>query len=241
MDPRPLAAERMLSGVKKILCIGSGKGGVGKSLVTSLTALLMKKRGAKVGLLDLDLHGPSLSTILGENRAVVREDRGLLPQRVAGIQLMSILPFVGSNPSFLRGYDVSNAVLELLSVTRWGSLDFLLVDMPPGGGDGIMDIARFIRRAGFLLVSTPSKVTLPTVRTMTLSLLALGMRIEGIVENMSIGEPPLSKELAEELGVRFLGVLPFDAEVEKAIGEPKKLLKTAVAAELEKIIKRLVK
>ncbi|MEM2192619.1 MAG: P-loop NTPase, partial [Candidatus Hadarchaeales archaeon] len=116
MDPRPLAAERMLSGVKRILCIGSGKGGVGKSLVTSLTALLMKKRGAKVGLLDLDLHGPSLSTILGENRAVVREDRGLLPQRVAGIQLMSILPFVGSNPSFLRGYDVSNAVLELLSV-----------------------------------------------------------------------------------------------------------------------------
>ncbi|MFN4133620.1 MAG: P-loop NTPase [Candidatus Hadarchaeales archaeon] len=241
MDPRPAAAERMLSGVKRILCVGSGKGGVGKSIVTSLTALLMKKRGIGVGLLDLDLHGPSLSTILGEDRLTVREERGLLPQKVAGIPLMSILPFVENNPSFLRGQDVSNAVLELLSVTRWGSLDFLLVDMPPGGGDEIMDIARFIKRAKFLLVSTPSKVTLPTMERMARALMVLGVKIAGIVENMNSEKYSPSKHLAERLGVRFLGALPFDAELEGAIGKPEKLLRTAAAAELEKIIGRLAK
>ncbi len=230
IDPRVEAVRRMTSGVGRVVCMASGKGGVGKSVLSSVSALLLSSLGRRVGLLDLDFYGPSVHTVLGTG-VEFREDRGILPAEVHGVKLMSILPFAGESPVLWRGQDVSQAILELLAVTRWSELDFLIVDMPPGTGEEILEIRRFLPRAEFIAVVTPSKLAVGTVGRLVRALSELGANFLGFVENMSVdlrSQPDLA-------GARFLGRVRFDPGLEEAIGKPDALLRSLVAEDLRKI------
>jgi ATP-binding protein involved in chromosome partitioning len=212
---------------------------VGKSVITSVGSLLLARKNLKVGLLDLDLHGPSAHTILGARSFKITENRGILPHPVAGVHLMSIAPFIGQRPSLLRGADISNAMLELLSVTKWGKLNFLMIDLPPGTGEEVIDLTRLIQRAEFILISTPSKISTETVERLGLALKSLGASILGVVENMRFSGSQTTKNLAKKLKTKFLGSIRFDRGLETAVGSPKKLLKTTFAQDLKKILEQI--
>ncbi len=143
LDPRISIINERLAKTKRIIAISSGKGGVGKSMVAATLALSLAGDGYKVGLFDLDFTGPSTHIILGVSKSVQpKEEKGLVPPVVNGLAFMSLVYFVGDNPAPLRGADVSNALIELLAVTQWGALDYLIIDMPPGIGDAVLDLVR---------------------------------------------------------------------------------------------------
>jgi len=150
MDARVSVIEKRLKNIKRIISVASGKGGVGKSLVASSLALNLSKKGFKIGLLDLDLYGPSSHIILGVKDVFPKEEKGIIPPNVHGINFMSIVYFTEDKPSPFRGIDISNIIIELLAITQWGSLDFLIIDMPPGMGDETLDVIRLIKKSEFL-------------------------------------------------------------------------------------------
>ncbi|MDR0797153.1 MAG: P-loop NTPase, partial [Nitrososphaerota archaeon] len=163
-DPRVNVIDKRLANVKRIIVVSSGKGGVGKSLISTTLALVLKNDGYTVGLFDLDFTSPSTHVILNAPVVVPQEDKGIVPSLVCGIRYMSLVYFVGENPAPLRGADVSNVLIELLAVTQWGNLDFLIIDMPPGIGDILFDVLRFIGKAEFLIVTTSSLLAFETVK-----------------------------------------------------------------------------
>lgn len=223
MDPRLNIIDERLANIKRLIAVSGGKGGVGKSLTASVLALTLSKC-YKVGLLDLDLSAPSTHVILGIEGAHPKEEEGIIPPKVHGIKFMSIVYFTGDNPSPLRGIDVSNAMLELLATTRWGSLDFLVIDMPPGIGDATMDVIRLMKRAEFLVVTTHSRVTLITVKKLLKMLKDLKVPVVGVIENMKTTSSSFVKEQLSEFNVSILGEISFDKDIEEAIGDVNKLL-----------------
>lgn len=240
MDPRLEIIDERFANVKRLFSVASGKGGVGKSLISSTLALILSRRGYRVGLLDLDFHGPSAHTILGVGDICPKEDKGVIPPETHGVKLMSIVYYIGDNPSLLRGIDVSNAITELLAITRWGPLDFLIVDMPPGIGDETLDVIRLIERAEFLVVATPSKLVWGTVRRLVRALKELKVPIAGIIENMKIAESSLVKDQASELRVPFLGEVGFDEDLEGSIGNVDEFLKKRFARDTGSVLDRLI-
>jgi len=186
MDARISVIDKRLKNIKRIISVASGKGGVGKSLVASSLALNLSKKGFKIGLLDLDLYGPSSHIILGVKDVFPKEEKGIIPPNVHGINFMSIVYFTEDKPSPFRGIDISNIIIELLAITQWGSLDFLIIDMPPGIGDETLDVIRLIKKSEFLVVSTPSKVALGAVSKLLKILKELKIPIIGVLENMSM-------------------------------------------------------
>jgi ATP-binding protein involved in chromosome partitioning len=224
--------------IRRILAVSSGKGGVGKSMVATALALYLANKGCRVGLFDLDFTGPSTHIILGATTNVQpKEDKGIVPPTVEGLAYMSLVYFVGDSPAPLRGVDVSNAIIELLSVTQWGELDFLVIDMPPGIGDPVLDLVRLVHRIEFLVVTTPSLLAFEVVKKQVLLLCELKMPIIGIVENMKIDRDNSIQSETERLGIKYLGAIPFDAHVEAAIGNPSKLLETAIGKSIPQINK----
>ncbi len=237
LDPRIRVIRDRLDRVDRLVPVASGKGGVGKSLVASTTSLILSRKGYDVGLLDLDLHGPSSHVILGAgNLDFPEEDKGVIPPEIDGIKFMSTVYYSKDKPSPLRGGDISNALKEILTITRWGDLDYLILDMPPGTGNETLDLIQLMRSAEFLLVTTPSKVALSTVRKLVNMLQELEVLIAGIIENMKTDSSPSIEEEIESLDIAYLGEIWYDSNLEKAIGEPKKLLETDFARELEKTL-----
>ncbi|MEM3452913.1 MAG: Mrp/NBP35 family ATP-binding protein [Candidatus Hadarchaeum sp.] len=236
-DPRLAIIDERLGGVKRIIVVASGKGGVGKSLIATTLSLLLARDGKKVGLLDLDFHGPSCHIILGATDAVPAEEMGLIPPVVQGVKFMSLVYYIGDRPLPLRGEEASNVFVELLTITRWGQLDYLVVDVPPGIAEEVLDIIRLIKRGEFLVVTTPSKLAVKTVARLVQLLQELKVPTLGLVENM---HPPSSKiGKTGTFKANFLGRLPFDPEVEKTLGHPEELLKTHFARSLKRIVKKL--
>jgi ATP-binding protein involved in chromosome partitioning len=236
MDPRLNIIDKRLAGIKRIIAVSGGKGGIGKSLTASVLALTLSRLGFRVGLLDLDLSAPSTHVILGTEGLYPEEEKGLVPPVIHGIEFMSIVYFTGDNPVPLRGIDVSNAMLELIAVTRWGSLDFLIVDMPPGIGDATMDVIRWMKRAEFLVMATASKVALETVKKLIKMLRVLNVPIIGVIENMKRGDSRLVTVGLKEFDVPFLAVIPFDEKIEDSIGDVNNLLKSDFAAKMKEIV-----
>jgi ATP-binding protein involved in chromosome partitioning len=148
---------------------------------------------------------------------------------------MSLIYFVGNNPAPLRGADVSNALIELLAITQWGTLDFLVIDMPPGIGDAILDLIRFIGRIEFLIVTTPSLLAFETVKKQVALLCDQKMHIIGVVENMKQDKARRVESETRNLGLKFLGDIPFDSQIETAIGNSSLLLETAVGKKISQI------
>lgn len=224
IDPRQAAVERRLSRVARVLPVTGGKGGIGKSLVSVLLALSAARNGRAVGLLDLDLTGPCGHLLLGVEGGFPTEGFGVDPAVRAGVRFLSVSAFAGSTPAPLRGVDCTNALLELLAIARWDRLDALILDMPPGIGDVTLDTLRWIPRAEFVAVTTPSRVVRETVRRTLTLLTGLRRPVAGLVENMGRGAPGASEALAADAGVPFLGTIPFDGALEAATGDPDALL-----------------
>ncbi len=227
MDPRPAVIDRRLASVDRILPVSGGKGGIGKSSISVGLALALAAAGARPGLLDLDLSGPSDHVILGLARPTFTEVGGLVPMTASGIEFLSIVSVVGERPAPLRGGDVSNAILELLAVTRWGRLDALIIDMPPGFGDALLDIARFVPRAEHLVVATPSPLVLETTRKAIGLLRQLGLPIAGVIENLRLAGGPSIADRLSSGEVPILGSVGYDGDYEAAIGDPARLVGTA--------------
>jgi len=232
IDPRVAAVEMRLEGVRRLLPVTGGKGGIGKSVVASLLALVLAERGKRVGLLDLDLTGPCDHLILGIERGVPVEKFGVEPSLHDGVHFMSVSTFAGEAPAPLRGDDVSNALLEILAITQWGELDALVLDLPPGLGDMALDAVRYIPRAEYIAVSTASRVVCETVRRSLKLLSELGVTIAGVVENMQRAPSDNVRDLAADFDLPFLGAIPFDEALESASGDRARLLETTVAATL---------
>jgi ATP-binding protein involved in chromosome partitioning len=224
-----------LSRIGRIIAVSSGKGGVGKSLVATSLALTLSRRDCKVGLFDLDFTSPSTHLIMGVKNVQPEEDKGIVPPVVKNLAYMSLVHFSGDRATPLRGADVSNALIELLAVTQWGKLDFLVIDMPPGIGDAVLDLVRLVKRIEFLIVTTPSLLAFETVKKQVCLLQELKVPIIGLVENMKRDQAKDIKQKTERLGVRFLAEIPFDPEVEEAIGDVTKLLDTTLAQRIREL------
>jgi ATP-binding protein involved in chromosome partitioning len=231
-----------LANVGNIVAVASGKGGVGKSTVAVNLALAWAAAGARVGLLDADIYGPSQPLMLGltGQRPTSLDGKRILPLQAHGVVAMSIGFLIdAAQPMAWRGPMVTQALTQLLGDTEWGELDYLVIDMPPGTGDIQLTLAQRVPVAGAVIVTTPQDIALADARKGLHMFEKVAVPVLGIVENMSVhvcshcGHAESifgsggGQKLAQECGVELLGELPLDAQIraEADGGRP-----TAVAA-----------
>ena len=238
MEARISVIDKRLKNIKRIISVASGKGGVGKSLVASTFALNLAEKGFKVGLLDLDLYGPSSHIILGVKDVFPQEEKGIIPPKIHGIKFMSIIYFTEDKPSAFRGLDITNIIIEILAITQWGSLDYLIIDMPPGIGDETLDVIRFIRRGEFLVITTSSKVSISAVVKLLKILKELKIPMIGVLENMKMTDSSAVKDMASSLKITFIGSINYDKNLEETIGIPDLILKSRFMNELNENLKK---
>jgi len=240
IDPRGSVVTKRLSGVRRVVALCSAKGGVGKTTTTALAGVILAGAGRRVGILDLDLQGASTHLLLGVEPRFPEEDSGILPVPAAkGLSLMSAAMFAGERGLALRGGEVSSAILELMAVTVWGDLDFLLIDMPPGIGEEILDLARLVPRVEVLVVSTPSILSVAVVARLLSVLRQMNVGVLGVVANAVRGRADTVSRLAGEAGVPYGGAVPYDEGLEAATGDPARLAGTVAAQALREALDRL--
>jgi len=225
-DPRLAVIPDRFNKIKNIIAVSSGKGGVGKSMISVALALSLRDRGHRVGLLDLDFTSPSTHVILGVDNLYPVEEKGIVPPEAHGINYMSIIHYSIDEPVPLRGADASNAIIELLAITRWEELDYLIIDMPPGIGDATLDMLRLIPRISFLVVTTSSRLAYESVRKLLVLLREQGISIVGVIENMAMKHTDYIKNEVVKISTRYLGFLEYDTQVEDSIGDPEELRRT---------------
>lgn len=210
-------APKPVDGVKNVIAVASNKGGVGKSSVSVNLAVALGKLGARVGILDADITGPNIPTMLGiEGGILASGQEGLHPIDAYGVKAVSIgfvLP--KGTPVVWRGPMIGSGVRQCLRDVDWGELDYLIVDLPPGTSDASMTLAQECLIAGVVIVSSPSKVSVEDATKAVGMFDRLGVPIFGVIENMSgdIFGRGGAAEAADELGVEFLGELPLDAAI----------------------------
>jgi ATP-binding protein involved in chromosome partitioning len=214
--------EKLLAGVGAVIAVASGKGGVGKSTTAVNLAIGLQRRGLSVGLLDADIHGPSLPRMLGITRQPELRDKLMVPIEAWGLRTMSIGFLVEERTAMIwRGPMVMGALGQLMGEVDWGTLDVLVVDMPPGTGDAQLTMAQKVSLAGAVIVSTPQEIALLDARRGVAMFEKTRVPVLGIVENMSFyccpecghrselfGHGGARRE-AETLGVPFLGEIPL--------------------------------
>jgi ATP-binding protein involved in chromosome partitioning len=238
-DPRLAIIPSRFDGVKKIIAVSSGKGGVGKSMLAVALALALREGGKHVGLLDLDFTSPSTHVILGVEGLYPEEEKGITPPLAHGIHYMSIVHYSTDEPVPLRGADASNAIVELLAITRWEILDYLVIDMPPGIGDATLDMIRLIPRIEFLVVTTPSRLAYESVRKLLVLLKEQEVPTIGVVENMAMQQRGYIEKETGKVGSKYIGFIDIDTSIEAAIGYPDLLRKTRFYAQVKELAKKL--
>ncbi len=225
--PAPAGSREMVPGVRSIVAVASGKGGVGKSTVATNLAQAMASQGLKVGMLDADIYGPSQPRMMGISGKPVSEDgKFLKPMMGYGVKCMSMGFLVAEDtPMIWRGPMVQSALQQMLRDVDWGELDILLIDMPPGTGDAQLTISQQVPLSGAIIVSTPQDIALLDARKGLNMFRKVDVPVLGIVENMSYFECPGcghvthvfshggARREAEKLGVEFLGEIPLDMEI----------------------------
>ncbi|MEM2154316.1 MAG: P-loop NTPase [Nitrososphaeria archaeon] len=239
-DPRIKVIEHRLSKVNNIIAVSSGKGGVGKSVIASLLALLLAKKGYRVGLMDLDFTSPSTHLILGAKGLFPQEKEGIVPPTFENIKFMSIVYFSKDKALSLRGQDFSDSFIEILAITKWDKLDYLILDMPPGINDATLDVIRYIKKVKFIIVTTSSILSLSTAKKLIDALNILNIEIIGVIENMKSEQTHTIMEKLDEAKTKFLGEIPFDPKLERCFGKPQMILTTKVSRELEKIVDKIL-
>jgi ATP-binding protein involved in chromosome partitioning len=217
IDPRPEVIRRRLAPVGRILAFSSAKGGVGKSVCSVLSALALRREGRRAGLLDLDFQGASAHLLLGAELRFPEEEGGIRPLRARGsLDFMSFAAFSREKAVPLRGAEVSEALLELLAVTVWNPLDFLVVDLPPGIGDELLDVLRLLPTTEFVVVATPSAFALQVVERLLALLGELCLPVRGMIENMARDGAAAGAVAAAAArhGLDLLGCIPYLPEIE---------------------------
>jgi ATP-binding protein involved in chromosome partitioning len=210
IDPRLDVIGRRLEPVQRIIPVCSAKGGVGKSVCAALLARDFARRGIRTGLLDLDFQGASAHLLLDVHLEFPDEESGIKPLRTGNLDFMSFAPFSREHAVPLRGSEVSQAMLELLAITIWDPIDILLIDMPPGIGDEIFDVLRYLPNPEFLVVTTPSRLVRQVVQRLLAMLSEMRIPIIGVIENMArSGADSPSAALAGQYGTTLLGSIPF--------------------------------
>jgi len=216
-----------IQGVKNIIAVASGKGGVGKSTVAANLALALHAEGAEVGVLDADIYGPSQPRMLGlSGRPETTEDKRIMPMRAHGIQAMSIGVLVDTDQAMIwRGPMATQALSQMLGETLWQDLDYLIIDLPPGTGDVQLTLAQRIPVAGAVIVTTPQDVALDDVRRAVAMFRKVKVPVLGIIENMSTHvcsncgfEEAVfghggGRRMASETGLPLLGELPLESSL----------------------------
>jgi len=236
IDPRSFAIDDRLTGVSRIVGVSGSKGGVGRSVVSSTLALALADQGKRVGLFDLDFTSPSDHVVLGVRRGFPDEEFGIDPHVVHGIHMVSVAFFTGDTAVPLRGDAATSTLLELLAITRWGDLDVLVLDMPPGLGDTNLDVIQLLPRLELLLVGNGSRVVIDSVRRALDLFTELHVPTIGLLENMHRGNERAVELLAVAAGVPFLGSIPYDQDLEDALGDVDRLRSSAVYRTLEKVL-----
>jgi len=218
---------KLVPGIKNIIAVASGKGGVGKSTTAVNLALALAAEGATVGILDADIYGPSQPTMLGiAGRPESKDGKGLEPMMGHGLQAISIGFLIDvDTPMVWRGPMVTQALEQLLKDTRWRELDYLVVDLPPGTGDIQLTLAQKVPVTGAVIVSTPQDIALIDARKGLKMFEKVGIPILGIVENMSIHVCPKcgheshifgsggAERMCRDYGTELLGQLPLDESI----------------------------
>jgi len=216
-----------LDGVKNIIAVASGKGGVGKSTTAVNLALALAAEDARVGILDADIYGPSQPAMLGlSGKPEVVDDKAILPKVAYGVQSMSIGYLIDEDtPMIWRGPMVTGALQQLLKDTRWDDLDYLIIDLPPGTGDIQLTLAQQIPVSGAVIVTTPQDIALLDAQRGLRMFEQVSVAVLGIVENMSVHicskcghEEHIfgaggGEKMAQKYGVELLGSLPLDIRI----------------------------
>lgn len=255
--PKPQAGgPQKVSGVDRIIAIGSGKGGVGKSTVSSNLAVALAAEGRRVGLLDADIYGPSQPKMMGVNKRPASPDgKTIIPLQAHGVTLMSIGFMVAPEKAVVwRGPMLMGALQQMLGQVQWGELDVLLIDLPPGTGDVQLTLCQKTEVTGAIIVSTPQDVALLDARKAIDMFGTLNTPILGLIENMSsyvcpkcgheehiFGHGGVRAE-AEQMGVPFLGEIPLSLDVRLAgdAGTPVALGGGAVPDAYRSLAQRLI-
>jgi ATP-binding protein involved in chromosome partitioning len=216
-----------IPGVKNLIAVGSGKGGVGKTTVAVNLAIALKNMGASVGLMDADVYGPNVPVMLGtteQPRAL--DERTIIPVQAYGVKMISMgLLSPGDKPLVWRGPMLHSVIQQFLRSVRWGELDYLIVDLPPGTGDVQLSLIQTVPVSGAVIVTTPSVVALADVRKAVEMFRQVNVEILGVVENMSYFACPHcqgridvfgngeGERMAREFGVPFLGAIEIDPQI----------------------------
>ena len=249
-----------IPGVKAVVAVASGKGGVGKSTVAANLAVSLAKSGLRVGLMDADVFGPSVPRMLGVNRKPDSDGKFLVPLEAHGVKLMSMGFMVEERTAMIwRGPMVMSAVQQMIFQVQWGDLDVLVLDLPPGTGDAQLTIAQKVKLAGAVIVSTPQDIALLDVRRGLTMFEKVSVPVFGIVENMSMyicpncgheahifGHGGAAAE-AKALGCDFLGEIPLslpireqgDAGTPIVLSQPNSPEAEAFRALAERVIQKL--
>jgi ATP-binding protein involved in chromosome partitioning len=245
--------------IHNAIAVASGKGGVGKSTVAVNIAVVLAQRGAQVGLLDADIYGPNIPTMMGVERLPASSEEKLIPATAHGVKIMSIGFLVKPDqPLIWRGPMLHSAIRQFLTDVDWGELDYLIVDLPPGTGDAALSLAQSLPLSGGVIVTLPQQVSLDDARRGMEMFRQLDVPIFGVVENMSYLELPDGsrvdifgegggKKLAAETGVDYIGGLPMDPLVREGgdngipvtISQPDSPVAIALAEVAEEIAARV--
>lgn len=228
--PTPQAGPAPVAGVDRILAIGSGKGGVGKSTVSSNLAVALAREGRRVGLLDADIYGPSQPRMMGVSKRPASPDgKTIIPLQAHGVTMMSIGLMMDPDKAIVwRGPMLMGALQQMLGQVEWGELDVLIVDLPPGTGDVQLTLCQKTQLTGAVVVSTPQDVALLDARKALDMFNSLKTPVLGLIENMStyvcpscgheahiFGHGGVAAE-ADKIGVPFLGAMPIDLDTRLA-------------------------
>ncbi len=227
--PQPSAGPEKLPGIRHVIAVASGKGGVGKSTVSVNLAFALRQLGGRVGLVDADVLGPSIPVMLGLSTSqppATAADQKIVPAERYGLKVISMGMLTGDDkPAILRGPMVSKYLNMFIGSVQWGQLDYLILDFPPGTGDTQLTLAQSVPLSGAVIVTTPQDVSLKIARRGLRAFETLNVAILGIIENMSTFTCPHCGEdtaifrrgggerMSRELGIRFLGAIPLDADI----------------------------
>jgi ATP-binding protein involved in chromosome partitioning len=224
--PSPWAQQNRVPGIRRIVAIASGKGGVGKSTVSVNLACGLQTLGAQVGLLDCDIYGPSIPLMMGiHERPTISDEEKLMPPSNYGVKLMSMgFLLEGDQPVIWRGPMIMKTIQQFVGAVAWGELDYLLVDLPPGTGDAQLSLCQTVPLDGGVIVTTPQEASLGVVRKGIAMFERVNVPILGIVENMSYFTTPSGERVeifghgggraeAERQGMPFLGEIPIFTEI----------------------------
>ena len=211
--------------IRNAVAVASGKGGVGKTTVAVNIAVSLARAGARVGLLDADIYGPNVPTMMGVDHMPTPRDNKMIPAEAYGVKLMSIAFLVKpGQPLIWRGPMLHSAIRQFIADVDWGELDYLIVDLPPGTGDAALSLSQSLPLTGAVIVTMPQKVSLEDASRGLEMFRTMDVPILGVVENMSFLELPNGerldvfgegggKRLAEQAGVPYLGGIPMDPHV----------------------------